>query len=490
MKYRFEMNKDIIIIGGGITGLTIAYYLKKAGKDFLLLEKQDRVGGVIKTNSENGFVFEEGPNTGVIGNADVVDLFDDLAEKCMLEVASANVNKRLVLKNGKWKPLPMGLWQAISTPLFTTYDKFRILGEPFRKAGNNPHETLDDMVRRRMGNSFLDYAVDPFILGVYAGDPSMLVPKYALPKLYNLEQDYGSFIKGSIKKGFKKKSEEEKKATRNVFSVEGGLSNLVNALTDSIGNENIITGVENIKVKKYNDKPDSVADLSAFDLKSSIKPDSVEDLSAFNKSENFIIKGLVHGKELTINAKKVITTTGAYTLSDMLPFINKSDIQKINSLHYTKVIEVAIGFRQWKGIPLDAFGGLIPHKEKRDILGAMFLSSLLSGRAPEKGALVTVFIGGVRRQDLIGLNDNEIYNLVEREFRDLMQIPEFNPDLLKIIRHNYAIPQYSADSGERFATVQKLENQFPGLIIGGNLRNGIGMADRIKQGKNLANSLM
>jgi protoporphyrinogen/coproporphyrinogen III oxidase len=119
----------------------------------------------------------------------------------------------------KWEPLPSGIIKGITTPLFTFPDKLRLLGEPFRKKGENPNETLADLVLRRMGKSFLDYAIDPFILGIYSGDPAKLVTKFAFPKLYRLEQDYGSFIKGALKKAKEPKTEREKKATKEIFSV-------------------------------------------------------------------------------------------------------------------------------------------------------------------------------------------------------------------------------------------------------------------------------
>src|SRR5512133_3474478 len=195
--------KDVVILGAGLTGMVTAHHLNKRGLDFLLVEMASRTGGVIHSVSENGFLYEEGPNSGVIGNIEVIRLFDDLAGQCELETASTNNKKRYVLKNGRWEPLPGSLKSAVKTPLFSLKDKFRILLEPFRPKGKDPHETLAGLVKRRLGQSFLDYAIDPFIIGVYAGDPARLVPKYALPKLYNLEQKYGSFIGGTIKQQFK-----------------------------------------------------------------------------------------------------------------------------------------------------------------------------------------------------------------------------------------------------------------------------------------------
>jgi oxygen-dependent protoporphyrinogen oxidase len=215
----------------------LAFRLKKAGFEPVILEKEGRTGGVINTLNKGDFVFETGPNTGIIANSDIVQLFEDLGDKIEVEHAGAVLGQRLIFKNNRWIPLPSGLISGISTPLFTFSDKIRLLGEPFRKKGSDPDETLASLVLRRMGRSFLNYAVDPFVSGVYAGDANSLVTRYAFPKLYNLEQDYGSFIKGAVIKGLKSKTEAEKKVTRKVFSRKGGRKSLTDALSDATGYE-------------------------------------------------------------------------------------------------------------------------------------------------------------------------------------------------------------------------------------------------------------
>ena len=310
-----------------------------------------------------------------------------------------------------------------------------------------------------MGQSFLDYAIDPFILGVYAGDPNRLVPKYALPKLYYLEQKYGSFIKGSFKKKFESKTDEEKKVTRNVFSVAGGLSSLTGALLNKIGKEKIQLKISDLQVRPF---------------------------------ENHYLVSYTdqNGSRIEIGTKKVISTIGAHQLDKVTTFIDQKSLSKLTALHYTNVIQVVLGFNDWKGIKLDAFGGLIPFKENRDILGVLFMSALFKDRAPKGGALLSIFLGGVRRPEIYKLPDAEIETIIEKEICDLMQLKEFKPDLFKIIRHKYAIPQYEADSGERFQAIEVVEKQFPGFIIGGNLSNGIGMADRILQARMLADKVL
>lgn len=449
--------KDVVILGAGITGLTTAHNLKKKGSDILLLEEAPRAGGVINTVAENGFVYEEGPNSGVIGNVEVIRLFEDLKGLCELEVANDNMKKRYILKNSKWQALPSGPISAIKTPLFTLKDKFRILGEPFRPAGNNPDETLAEMVVRRLGQSFLDYAVDPFILGVYAGDPTLLITRYALPKLYNLEHNYGSLIGETIKKACEHKTNEERKVTRDVFSVKGGLSSLINALSISVGG-NIFTGISDVIVE----------------------PVDRRFVVSYKRRD---------GLSDRLQTKKVISTIGAHRLNKVLTFIEPTTLSKIASLRYARVIEVVLGFNKWNGMKIDAFGGLIPCKEKHDLLGVLFMSTLFERRAPEDGALFSIFLGGMRNPEICDLPDDKVKEILRREFTPIMKLDEFKPDLLKILRHDHAIPQYEIDSGERFSAVEKIEKQYPGLIIGGNLKNGIGMADRIQQARMLADAV-
>lgn len=453
-----EKHTDIAIIGGGLTGLTIAHNLKRKGVDFLVLERQSSVGGVIRTIEKEGFIYETGPNTGVIGNDFVPQLFDELEGLCKLQLASATVNKRYILKDGNWEALPAGLWKGITTPLFSLSDKIRLLGEPFRKPGTNPYETLDQLVIRRMGKSFLNYAVDPFILGVYAGDPSYLVPKFALPKLYNLEQNYGSFIGGHIKLiREKKKAGIKSRATREIFSVYGGLNNLMQALFQSAGKGHVITGVNEVRVEP---------------------------------SDNyFTVSGNINGENVNIKAKQVITTTGANEMVKILPFIGENNIKAISNLLYARVVQVSLAFKNWKGFKLDGFGGLIPFSEERDILGILFPSAFFPERAPHGGALLSVFLGGVRRSEVYDLSDSIIQQLVKEEVSSLMELKDFNPDIMHISRYKNAIPQYGADCEARFAAIDQVQKKYPGLIIAGNLRNGIGMADRIKQAYEIADQI-
>lgn len=449
-------NPDVVIIGAGLTGLTMGFYLKKAGINFVIVDKSAKTGGVIQTIREKGFVYETGPNTGVIGNPEMAELFEDLAGKCELETANPAAKRRLIWKNNQWNALPSGLWSAITTPLFTWGDKFRILGEPWRAKGTNPNETLSELVKRRLGNSFLDYAIDPFISGIYAGNPAELVPKYALPKLWNLEQEYGSFIRGSIKKAKLPKTDRDKKATKEVFSAKGGLGNLVRALTEAIGDEHFLL--------------------------------SAETMVQFS-GNGFQLQVTTPEQLLNLEPKYLITTCGGYALNDLLPFLNDEEIAPFNHLKYAAVTQVLLGFEKWKGISLNAFGGLVPGKENKNILGALFTSSFFEGRAPQGGALLSVFMGGTKRPDIAHMDNDEIEALVRKDMPRMMSCRSFNPDMMRIHRYPKAIPQYTKTSAQRFEMIERLQQKYPGLILAGNIRDGIGMADRVKQGRTIAEEL-
>ena len=441
------------MIGAGLTGLSTAFHLHRQGRDVVILEKADRVGGQIHTYHENGFTFESGPNTGVVSFPEVAELFQMLEGSCQLEIARESSKRRLIWKDDRFHELPSSPISAITTPLFRLSDKFRILGEPWRKKGTDPDEPVGALAARRLGKSFYEYAVDPFVSGVYAGDPMKLTTRYALPKLYNLEANYGSFIRGAIAKAKEPKTDRDRLATKKVFSAVGGLQRLVEALSKDL---RIITGANNLKVMPTADGQWSCT---------------------YNGTEEIV-------------CRKVVTTVGAYALPALLPFIPEAQMQKMSNLFYAPIIQVILGVKNTRGLDFPAFGGLVPSKEQKRVLGILFPSSCFEQRCPDGGALYSYFIGGARHTDYLQKSDDEIREITLEAFHSMLKYPaDMQPDLLRIFRHEHAIPQYWSDSGERFATIEALQQQYPGLILAGNMRDGIGMGNRIHQGATIANSI-
>ena len=453
-----QIQTKVVIIGAGLTGLVTAHYLLRNGISVKIVEKNNRPGGVIQTIKEQGFTIEAGPNTGVISHPEIVELFEDLKDDCVVDIANPEAKKRLIWKNGAWHALPSGLVTAIKTPLFTLGDKFRVLGEPFRKKGSDPDESIADLVIRRLGKSYLNYAVDPFISGIYAGNPSQLVTRFALPKLYNLEQTYGSFIGGAIKKKTLPVDERQLKATREVFSAKGGLQQLIDALVKSIGEENILLNCGDVTVNAEN--------------------------------QIFSTSLVQDGISVQIMSEKVVSTAGGHSVSSIFPFLETEQRQAIEKLEYAKIVQVALGYKEWKGISINAFGGLVPSVEKRRILGVLFPSSFFEGRAPKGGALLSVFLGGIKNDSLYHFTDEEIQILVEEEIGEMLKIKGIKADVLKIFRYQYAIPQYAKTTEQRLEAISLAQKNYPGLILAGNIRDGIGMGDRIKQGRHIAEAII
>jgi oxygen-dependent protoporphyrinogen oxidase len=391
-------------------------------------------------------------------NTEVLELFEDLGKADIIEKADKKAERRLIWKKDKWHALPQGHISAVTTPLFTLYDKIRIMGEPFRKKGTNPYESVADLVKRRMGKSFLTYAIDPFIGGIYAGDPSKLITKFALPKLYNLEQNYGSFIRGAIAKMKEKKKTKRNgchpKVTKEVFSVKNGLEGLIKELENQIGKENIILNVSDINTQ-----------WSENGFRVNYKTDSTSN---------------------ELNCNKLVTCSPAHNISKVLTFAENHELEALSNVKYAAVTQLILGYKNWDGVSVNAFGGLVPSIGKRDILGVLFTSSFFKNRAPKDSVLLSVFMGGRRKPEMIDKTDKDLIEIGIKEINTMLKPQKASLELTKLFKHRFAIPQYEISSEERFKMAECMENKYKGLYIGGNLKDGIGMADRIKQARNIA----
>lgn len=454
------LEPDVLVLGGGLTGLSLAAFLRSKGLTPLVIERSERLGGQIQTIERGGFVFETGPSTGIVSRPEVAELFDLLGNKELMQTALPSSKRRLIYKQGAFRPLPSGAISALRTNLFSCRDKLRILGEPWRSRGADPNESVADLVLRRLGRSYLDYAVDPFVGGIYAGDPHLLVTRYALPKLHALEMQHGSFIRGAIAKMRTPRSPREQRATKETFSTRGGLSRLIEALANYIGQERILQGtkVETLDVSMPAEQTRAQVTLVTASC-----------------------------ERLVCRPRYVVSAIGTMELIDLLPEAPEAYLASIRTMRYAPVVQVAVGFRKAPTV-FDAFGGLVPSCENSEILGILNPSAGFEGRAPEGGMLLSIFLGGMRSPSTIERSDEEIAQLVRSCLEQMLCITD-SPDLLHIVRHPRAIPQYEASTTERLKAIEELEQLYPHLIIGGNMLSGIGMADRIGQAYAIAGRL-
>ncbi|MFQ5708594.1 MAG: protoporphyrinogen oxidase, partial [bacterium] len=217
-----SVEKDAVIIGGGISGLATAYRLLKSGLDILLLEKSAHIGGAIHTEEFDGFLIDYGPNSTLDTSPRIGGFLKEIGLQDERVAANANAKRRYILKNGQLLPLPMNPPQFVMSRLFSLRAKLRLLREPFISAApHDQEESIAEFVERRLGREFLDYAINPFIAGVYAGDPCRLSVRSAVSKIYGLEKKYGSLIKGAIKGAKERKKRRESDKTKaQLFSFE------------------------------------------------------------------------------------------------------------------------------------------------------------------------------------------------------------------------------------------------------------------------------
>ncbi|MEO0471567.1 MAG: protoporphyrinogen oxidase, partial [Bacteroidota bacterium] len=212
----------IVIIGAGITGLVLGHYLQKAGKDFRILEASQRSGGNMQTQQIGPYLLEAGPNSLIMNDA-FFALLQELNLEKEIQYADPQAKNRYVLRGGQYKKLPAGPPSLIFSKTFSLQAKRQILGERHKKAQHIPDESVDHFFRRRLGDEITDYAVYPFISGIYAGDPKQLLIAEAFPQLTEWEKDFGSILKGFIKG----RTPQQHKGT---FSFKNGLKSLTERL--------------------------------------------------------------------------------------------------------------------------------------------------------------------------------------------------------------------------------------------------------------------
>jgi len=238
-------NKRVVVLGAGISGLTTAYLLHKDGYDVTVLEKKNKVGGSIETVTENGLLFDRGPNSALETTPLIAQLVEELDLAEQFVYANKKGNKRYILRNNQLHVLAISPPAFIRSKLFSGKAKLRLLKEPFvGKSQDGYYQSIAEFVTRRLGQEFLDYAINPFVAGVYAGNPEDLSVKSAFPKLYALEEEYGGLIVGTIRSIRKrKKRKEQSKQSAKMISFKDGMKVLPEAITNHLGNR-VILGIE------------------------------------------------------------------------------------------------------------------------------------------------------------------------------------------------------------------------------------------------------
>lgn len=442
------MKRNIAIIGGGIAGLCAAYWLKKEGFGIQLFERNDRVGGVIISERTDGFLVDLGPNSTLETSEVLTNLVRDLELEDQKVYGNEASAKRYILKKGKLAAVPTSPLAFIRSGLFSWKAKLRLFREPFIKPTSGQDIALADFVRYRLGQEFLDYAINPFVAGVYAGDPQHLSTAAGFPKLYALEQKYGSLIKGAVRGAReRKKRKEVAKDRARMFSFKDGMQVFTDKLAANLSHEIHTNAVVNQLAER----------------------DGRYELAVER-----------NGDSQTLPFDGVVVCVPTFAMKDLLSSVASPDeLQRLSDVYYPPVSVVFTGFRK-ESVPreLDGFGFLIPEVEKRSILGSLWSSAIFPGRAPEGHVAFTSFVGGARQPDNALLSDDDIAQLVLEELKDILNITE-KPVFVRVKKWKRAIPQYRMGYQEIQGLLDDLENRFPGLYFAGNYRRGISVGDSV-----------
>ena len=440
--------KKIGIIGGGISGLVAAFLLKNKNFEVALFEKSERVGGNIQTVEINDFLIEYAPNS-LLKSPRLVDLIKSLKLESEVIAANAVNKKRYVLQNGRLKSLPMAFTKMAADDFFSWKAKLRLLKEPFITSKSPPSESVAEFFERRLGREIVEKAADPFIAGIYAGNPENLSVKAAFPRLYELEKDYGSLLIGSLRS----KTEKADADFPRTFSFVNGVQSLIDKLAENLG-ESVKTNTEVTQIEKTSDG------------KWRVKTDFDENIF-----------------------DALIISTPAEAAAKLIENTDTNLSAQLVNIYYPPIAMVFFGVKRENiARNLDGFGFLVPSSEKRKILGTIWNSAVFENRAPKGYHLLTNFVGGARNAELFEKSDEELIAIVFEELNSILGLRS-KPDFTHIKRWRKAIPQYLLGYEKIENGIKEFERKNKGIYFCSNFYKGISVGDCVKNAYKTADEI-
>ena len=404
----------------------------------------------------NGFLCEGGVN-GFLDNRPKTL---ELASKLLINPlrSSDAARKRYFFSEGKLNLLPESPVSFLTSDLLSLYGRLRVMYEFFAPRGGSDDETLADFARRRLGKEAYEKLIDPMASGIYAGNSESLSLKSCFPKIFNLEEKYGSLIKGMIKL----QREAKKSGNQKVGAGPGG------TLTSFHSGMGMII--------------DSLKGYLKERLRVGSKAISVE-----RKGKGYAVH-LSDG--MVVETEILVIASPAYSASEILKNLDRRLSSALSEIPYPSVAVVCFGYRKERiANKLDGFGFLIPYKERRKILGSLWDSSIFPGRAPEGYALLRSMVGGARASELAIQDDGRLIDIVAEELGHIMDI-KVQPDFVKIYRHEKAIPQYNIGHDRKLKAVDEMLLKYGNLYLTGNAYRGIGVNDCIENSYKLAETII
>lgn len=469
---------NIVVIGGGIAGLSAAYYLKKNARNpvqVTLLEAGSYWGGKILTERKDGFVIEGGPDTFVVTKPWGVKLCRELGIADRLKGTNPDTNKTYILKKGCLYELPGGLTMMIPTE-FSPMLRTGLLSWPAKArmgldfflppTAKNGDETLGEFVTRRLGRSAYENLIEPLMSGIYAGDGDQLSLQSTFPMLRDLELEHGGLVKGALalRKQRLKNASSKTKSTQPSPTPGGIFLTPLGGLAEIV--ENLVENLEEWQVD--------------------MRLNSMVEKLELRQGGYYVEAGGAGG----FAADGVISAAPPYASAKLLEGFAPQLSRELIDIEFVSTATVSLAYIE-NDLPrlLDGYGYVIPRSEGRQALACTWTSTKFPHRAPAGYALLRVFIGRAGQEGQIPWEHDGLVEIARRELETTLGITA-EPVLERVFIWQDAMPQYNLGHVERLERIEKAVESLPGFELAGNGYYGIGIPDCIHSGEEAAGRIL
>jgi oxygen-dependent protoporphyrinogen oxidase len=446
---------DVLIIGGGISGLASAWWLARSGLSVEVWEAKKRPGGKIMSVQQDGYLTERAASMVLNFRPEVAELVREAGlESAKTSRLPSAETRRYLLHRGHLKALPMRMGAMVTSPLWSLRGKLRLLAEPFIFSSGRADETVSEFITRRLGNEILEKAMEPFIAGTLAADADQASAAAVLPRLTALEKRYGSIGVGVLANRILRKRTA---CTTDTFSFRGGMGTLAETLAKTPG-INLRTG------------------------------HTAEEL--IREPDGWQATATVPLGQRTVTAHHVIVATPAPAAAALVNSLDSELAELLRGIGYAALAVVHTGMdREAVAHALDGTGFLAPKGESATLTGNLWMSTLFPDRAPPGKVLLSSYLGGARAPHVADWNDERLVDEMLKTLRPLIGI-KADPEMVRIDRHREALPAYHGAYQARMQAITARLQHIPGLHLEANYRGGVSVRDRLACGHAVANQIL